>query len=148
VDEDNYRSTYREFNELPCVFEKGILQQCCKCHLARHFNLAERVGVACNSGAAQQQCRSFLSIMQDKSVFALQLTPSADGKLPHAKKIKIQCGGINGLQMLDGATQMDKDVNQLLNHAFEQYGEMEQLPYEEIMRSVVTFEGRKRRGKS
>lgn len=148
MDEDNYRSTYREFNELPCVFEKGILQQCCKCHLARHFNLAERVGVACNSGAAQQQCRSFLSIMQDKSVFALQLTPSADGKLPHAKKIKIQCGGINGLQMLDGATQMDKDVNQLLNHAFEQYGDMERLPYEEIMRSVVTFEGRKRRGKS
>jgi len=148
VDEDNYRSTYREFNELPCVFEKGILQQCCKCHLARHFNLAERVGVACNSGAAQQQCLAFLSIMQDKSVFALQLTPSSDGKLPHAKKIKIQCGGINGLQMLDGATQVVKDVNQLLNHAIERYGDMERLPYEEIVRSVVTFEGRKRRKKS
>jgi hypothetical protein len=148
VDEDNYRSTYQEFNELPCVFEKGILQQCCKCHLARHFNLAERVGVACSSGPAQEQCREFLSTMQEKSVFALQLTPSADGKLPHAKKIKIQCGGVNGLQMLHGTDQIDKDVNQLLDHAVEYYGAMQQLPYEEIMRSVVVFEGRKRRGKS
>ena len=148
MDEDNYRSTYREFNELPCLFEKGVLQQCCKCHLAKHFNLAERVGVACSSRAAQEQCREFLSIMQDKSVFALQLTPTADGKLPHAKKIKIQCGGVNGLQMLNRVAQMDKDVNKLLNHALEHYGNMEQLPYEEIMRNVVTFEGRKRRKKS
>jgi len=147
MDEDNYRSTYREFNELPCLYEKAVLQQCCKCHLARHFNLAERVGVACSTQAAQEQCRAFLSIMQDKSIFALQLTPSVDGKLPHAKKIKIQCGGINGLQLLAGSTETDKDVHQLLSDAVGRFGGLDQLPFEQIVRSVVRFEGRKRRKK-
>lgn len=147
MDEDNYRSTYRDFNELPCLFEKAVLQQCCKCHLARHFNLAERVGVACSTKVAQAQCREFLSVMQDKSVFALQLTPTEDGKLPHAKKIKIQCGGINGLQLLDGSTDMDKDVHQLLSNAVQHFGGLDQLPFEQIVRSVVSFEGRKRRKK-
>jgi len=147
MDEDNYRSAYREFNELPCLFEKAILQHCCKCRLARHFNLAERVGVACSTTTAQEQCREFLSIMQDKSIFALQLTPSADGKLPHAKKIKIQCGGIVGLQLLDGADGMDKDVHLLLGNAVEHFGSLGQLPFEQIVRSVASFEGRKRRKK-
>lgn len=148
MDEDNYRSTYRDFNDLPCLFEKAVLQQCCKCHLARHFNLAERVGVACSVPAAQEQCREFLSVMHDKSIFALQLTPSEDGKLPHAKKIKIQCGGVNGLQLLDGSNDMDKDVHKLLGSAIEHFGSLDQLPFEQIVRSVVSFEGRKRRKKS
>jgi hypothetical protein len=148
MDEDNYRSTYREFNELPCLFEKAVLQQCCRCHLAKHFNLAERIGVACTSDTAQDQCRAFLSIMKDKSIFALQLPVTEDGKLPHAKKIKIQCGGINGLQILQGAGDMDKDVNHLLNNAVKHFGGLDQLPYEQIVRSVVSFEGRKRRNKS
>ncbi|MGW8246756.1 MAG: hypothetical protein ACWGOV_01490 [Acidiferrobacterales bacterium] len=147
MDEDNYRSTYREFNDLPCLFEKAVLQRCCKCHLARHFNLAERVGVACSTMAAQEQCREFLSVMKDKSIFALQLTPTEDGKLPHAKKIKIQCGGVNGLQLLDESNDMNKDVNRLLNNAVEHFGSLDQLPFEQIVRSVVSFEGRKRRKK-
>ena len=132
----------------PCLFEKGVLQRCCACHLAKHFNLAERVGVACTARAAQQQCREFLAIMQEKSVFALQLTPTDDGKLPHAKKIKIQCGGINGLHTLDGAADLGKDVNRLLDHAVKHFGGMAQLPFEQIVRSVVAFEGRKRRKKT
>lgn len=145
MDEDNYRSTYSQYNELPCLFEKAVLQQCCKCHLARHFNLAERIGVACSEASAQQQCREFLSIMREKSIFALQLTPSADGKLPHAKKIKIQCGGINGLHLLESEGTPDKDVNLLMTRAVSQYGSVAKLPFEQIIRSVVAFEGRKRR---
>ena len=145
MDEDTYRSTYREVNELPCVFEKAVLQQCCGCRLAKHFNLAERIGVACTSGTAQDQCRAFLSVMQEKSIFALQLPLSGDDKLPHAKKIKIQCGGVNGLEMLEETTGIGKDVNRLLNKAVEHFGSLDKLPYEQIVRSVVSFEGRKRR---
>jgi len=145
MDEDNYRSTYHDYNELPCLFEKAILQQCCRCHLARHFNLAERVGVACSTKGAQSQCREFLAVMQEKSLFALQISPTSDGKLPHAKKIKIQCGGVNGISELSSEPEDDKDVNKLLTNASRVAGGIDKLPFEQIVRSVVQFEGRKRR---
>lgn len=150
MDENSYRSTYSEINDLPCAFEKSILQQCCHCHKAKHFNLAERIGVACTNTDAQKQCRTFLSIMREKSVFALQLSKANNGKLPHAKEIKIQCGGINGLQELfkdSSDKDMDKDINQLLNHLIGEPSDLELLPYDRIIRSVVSFEGRKRRRK-
>lgn len=148
MDETNYRSTYSEINDLPCAFEKAILQQCCRCHKAKHFNLAERIGVACTNTDAQKQCRTFLSIMRDKSVFALQLSKVNNGKLPHAKEIKIQCGGVNGLNELfqdSGGGDIGKDINQLLNHLIGETSEPEALPYDRIIRSVASFEGRKHR---
>lgn len=146
MDENNYRDTYREFNELPCVYEKAVLQQCCSCRRARHFNLAERIGVACTDTASQERCRQFLAILQEKSVFALQLPNPELVQLPHAKKIKIQCGGVLGLLAANGNNSSDKDVNVLLEQAIDRFEGMESLPYEEIVRSIVRFEGRKRRG--
>lgn len=145
MDETNYRSTYREINDLPCVYEKAILQQCCQCHRARHFNLAERIGVACTNTAEQKRCQVFLELMQQKSVFALQL-PGQDGTdLPHAKKIKIQCGGIIGLQSLFPGTDPEKDVSALLDESLHRHKDLQSLPYEELVRSVVSFEGRRRK---
>lgn len=145
MDEKNYRSTYHDLNGLPCAFEKAILQQCCSCHRARHFNLAERIGVACSTENAQKQCQKFLALMHSKSVFALQLPKYKNGQLPHAKEIKIQCGGVNGLHQLKNTEQAEKDVDLLLSEAIQQCTRAEDLPYEQIVRSVVKFEGRKRR---
>jgi len=147
MDENNYRSTYREINELPCPFEKALLQQCCQCHLARHFNLAERIGVACTSGVAHEQCLRFLAIMHEKSVFALHLPGPQTGKLPHAKEIKIQCGSVNGLLALAGSDKNNKDVNDLLVKTTTRFTDLDKLPYEQIVRDVTSFEGRKRRPK-
>lgn len=145
MDENHYRNTYRQFNDLPCVYEKAILQRCCSCGLAHHFNLAERIGVACSSNDAQNRCKKFLSILQRKSVFALQTPDQAQGELPHAKKIKIQCGGAIGLKSLENMQVADLDINALLDRACELHDDIESLPYEELVRSVVHFEGRKRR---
>jgi len=145
MDENNYRSTYREINELPCAFEKALLQQCCQCHLARHFNLAERIGVACTVKVAHEQCREFLAIMHEKSVFALHFPLPETGKLPHAKEIKIQCGSVNGLLALARPDENNKDVNVLLVKTTTRFSGLDKLPYEQIVRDVASFEGRKRR---
>jgi hypothetical protein len=145
MDENNYRQTYREFNDLPCVYEKAILQQCCTCRRARHFNLAERIGVACSDPDSQGQCREFLGTLQQKSVFALQIPGPIDSELPHSKKIKIQCGGIIGLQQIEKLQIGDRDVNALLDRAIEVFGDLQSLPFEELVRGVVSFEGRRRK---
>ena len=149
MDEDNYRRTYREINELACVFEKAVLHQCCKCHRAKHFNLAERIGVACTSAPSQQRCRNFLQIMRRKSVFTLQLPAPESSPLPHAKEIKIQCGGAIGIQNLlqNSEGSSERDIDMLLDRALENYRGLEALPYDQIVRSVSGYEARKSRKK-
>jgi len=149
MDEDNYRSTYHEINELACVFEKAVLHQCCHCHRAQHFNLAERIGVACTTVTAQQRCRKFLDLMRQKSTFALQLTSPESDPLPHSKQIKIQCGGMIGIQSTLQSVEdpAQRDIDELLERALKTFNTLDALPFDQIVRSVVKYEARKRRKK-
>jgi hypothetical protein len=56
-----------------------------------------------------------------------------------------------GLQQLiypeSEAREKVEDIFILLNEAEQQFGSLDQLPFSEIMPSIVSFEGRKRRRK-
>ncbi|MEJ2361966.1 MAG: hypothetical protein P8Z75_11130 [Gammaproteobacteria bacterium] len=146
MEENEYRNLYRAINQQRCVFEKSILSRRSNCHFARRFNLADREGVACSEPQATTLCQSTLARMRDKAIFALKLT-RIDGPLPHAKEIKVQTGGLYGLQHLLGQGDDSApvaDIIDLLQSALVQYGDVESLPYTEIARSIVQFEGRTR----
>lgn len=146
MEEDEYRNLYQAINQQRCAFEKSILSRRSLCRHACRFNLADREGVACNEAPASELCRTTLGQMRDKAVFALKLT-RIDGPLPHAKEIKVQTGGLYGLQRMlgeDDQTQPIADIAGLLEQALAQYGDVARLPYTEIARSIVQFEGRTR----
>ncbi len=151
MDEDHYRATYSSVNQRRCVFEKAILTKCVHCSRAGIFCLAERQGVACHSDVAQRQCRQLLDEMRARSRFALGI-PSVEEQLPHAKEIKVQRGGLLGIRSVlggDDAVEVPiEDVHALVNAATDAYGSVESLPYDEIVKSVVKFEGRRRRKKN
>ncbi len=148
MDENEYKQTYRDFNERKCVFEKAINARRCTCSLSQKFNLADREGVNCRDEAANITCSEFLKIMRSKASFALHMT-KVPGPLPHAKEIKVQVGGMLGVQALIFPQQEKaenvQDIIALLKAAMEKYGSLDSLPYAEIMQSVVSFEGRSRR---
>lgn len=149
MEENEYRSLYHSINQQRCVFEKSILSRHSDCHLAHRFNLADREGVACSQQQAAELCHVALSQMRDKALFALKLT-RIDGPLPHAKEIKVQTGGLYGLQQILGEDNQDApiaDIITLLQRALAHYGSVATLPYTEIARSIVQFEGRNRRRK-
>jgi hypothetical protein len=149
VEENEYRSFYHAINQQRCIFEKSILSRCSNCHHAHRFNLADREGVACQHNEAAAVCQSTLQHMRDKALFALKLT-RIDGPLPHAKEIKVQTGGLYGLQQILGKGDSNspiEDIFALLQSALTQYGDIQSLPYEEIARSIAHFEGRERNRK-
>ncbi|MGB5717314.1 MAG: hypothetical protein WBN81_09495, partial [Gammaproteobacteria bacterium] len=80
--------------------------------------------------------------------FALHLT-SADGPLPHAKEIKVQTGGLLGLQgLIKPERAADANVENaigLIDAAIEKYGRIGNLPYDIIVQAIVKFEGRRKR---
>jgi hypothetical protein len=80
--------------------------------------------------------------------FSLHVT-HADGPLPHAKEIRVQTGGLLGLQKLlyPETAGQDKvaDICRLTREALVRYGILATLPYERIVQAIVSFQGRVKR---
>ncbi|HHJ14180.1 MAG TPA: hypothetical protein ENJ79_07345 [Gammaproteobacteria bacterium] len=152
VEEDQYRSTYRAINERRCVFEKAVLTRRCHCSCSTRFYLADREGISCNARPAHARCQQLLEQLRQNARFALRLGAPAieSGKpLPHAKEIKVQNGGLLGLQRLlepEAPTGTVTDIARLAVKGIQTWGDIESFPYTEIVQSIVHFEGRRRRG--
>lgn len=145
MDEDQYRQLYRQINPNRCVFEKAINNRRCDCSNKEHFLLATREGVRCRVPASLQQCQQFLDTLRDGSRFALRET-LIDGPLPHNKELKVQAGGLHALQqLLPGTATGLPDIRQLIETGLARYGNIDALPYPELVRGVVHYESRRKR---
>lgn len=147
VEENEYRSTYQAINQHRCQFEKAVLSRRCDCICSTRFYLADREGIACDSSSGAQRCKKFLNLLRENARFALKLT-SISQELPHTKEIKIQHGGLLGLQRvlqpdLGNYEQID-NIAGLTSLGEQRFGSLEQFPYQEIIKSVVSFQGRRR----
>ena len=153
MDEDIYRATYYQLNKRRCIFEKAINSRVCSCKKSRQFNLADREGVACTSPAGQMMCKQLVEQFRCNARFSLGLT-RIEGPLPHAKEIKVQNGGLLGLQQLIlGKSGASKDLDKVKNiyglvaEAIHYYGDIDRLPFNEIVKSVVNYGARHRRSR-
>lgn len=146
MDENEFKAAYASVNDRPCVFGKALLRRCADCSRARRLHIAEREAIACQSPGAQARCARFHDSLQEKSLFALHLT-HADGQLPHGKEMKVECGGLLGLQgtLEDGdAVELRvSDIHGLLDRALAQFQDLTALPYGEIVKSVVHYSYRR-----
>ena len=148
MDEEQYRSSYKNIITRQCVYEKAINSRRTSCKQANKIRLADREAVACRSQDACNLCTSFLKTLRSKSLFALKLQ-NHSGPLPHAKEIKVQMGSIIGLA-LDNNIEIEQDkkidnIYTLLTESLNKYQTIEKLPYENLIRSIVNYEGRPKR---
>jgi len=148
MEEKEYKQTYNTVNERRCVFEKAISSRRCSCSKSQRFHLADREGVTCKSAAGNALCSGLLQLMRTNARFALHLT-SVSGPLPHAKEIRVQTGGMLGLQGLVYSEKKDQsgvdDIIATIDTALQRYGRLDDLPFDIIVQGIVKFEGRKKR---
>lgn len=148
MDEKEFKKAFKDVNDAPCVFAKAILRRCCQCSRAQKLFLAEREAVACKSPGARQRCAEVLEVLHGKAIFALRLS-HAESVLPHGKELKVQCGGMLGLQqaLLPERTEAETvdDINGLLEEAIKDYGSVEALPYGEVVKGITSFQPRGKR---
>lgn len=138
VDEDAFKKTLRSNEQLPCPFGKAVLARCCDCAVAGKLSIAERESVHCTRENAHEQCVELFGQLRRNAMFALRLV-HPDVPLTHAGNMKLQCGGLFGLQFaMDGSRQVS-DVSALVAAAIQAYGSLEELPYSQIMQSVSAF---------
>ena len=145
MDEREYKSAYKSINPTRCVFEKAINSRVCNCSRSVRFNLADREGVSCNSGAAQARCQQVLQTLRENSRFVLQVN-AVEERLSHNADIKIQNGGMKGIANLIDANDVDeRDIDTLLDNVIQQYKSIETLPYQAVVREISSYQVRRRR---
>jgi len=147
MDEDSYRRVYNRINTAPCVFEKGILSLKSKCSFQHKFHLADRHCVGCTDAVMQLNCKAFLDYLRKQTRFVFKI--DIDGPLPHNKEIKVQNGGMQGIQkiFLDDTDQGLPNIAELMLKSIECYGSIEAVPYNLIMPSVTSYKTRPKRQK-
>lgn len=101
--------------------------------MAEKHNIAEREVVACSNAEAHQRCIAFRDSLRQNFNFALGKS-HIDGPLPHAQEMRMQCGGLRGLQFAQDGDDVVGDVAALLSLALQRFGEVRAFPYEQIVR--------------
>ncbi|MCF8197537.1 MAG: hypothetical protein K9J42_02125 [Sulfuritalea sp.] len=147
VDEAAFRHARGEINRLPCIFERALAARHAACELAVSHQIAERETVACAQPVARAVCAQMLALLREKSAFALGLAGTRR-ILPHAMVMKIQCGGLDGLKALLDADAIAPDIRRLVRMAQEQFGDLEKLPFSEIVQGVAAWKPRRRHGRA
>lgn len=127
MDEVAYRQILAASNPCHCPFEKSVLTGCAACAKAEKRNIAEREVIACNNPEALDRCVELNDFLHHGFAFALHRL-HMDGQLPHAQEMRVQCGGLKGLQMaLDDHDQV-RDVFDLVVMAQQKFGSLANLP--------------------
>jgi len=148
MEENEFRGIYQTINSTRCPFEKALNARRCDCSQSQRFLLAGRDGVGCQSRNSQADCLKLLTQMRNKAQFALRVS-KVEGSLPHNKEIRVQVGGLLGLQhLLYPECKADKrvdDVSRIVSEASGRFGSFDDLPFEQLLKSILAFEGRKKR---
>jgi hypothetical protein len=142
MDETSYRQILSANIQGACPFEKSILSNCAACSKAEKRNIAEREVVACNDREALGNCMELRDMLRHNFAFALR-RPRIDGPLPHAQEMRMQCGGLKGLQYSLDESDEVRDVSMLVAMAQQKFGGLSDVPYSLIVqRANIVYKGR------
>lgn len=148
MDETEYQRTYHDVNALMCPFEKAMLTNQCGCERLQRVHIADRQGAACNDAGARAQCIHLLQLLRRNAAFALHLTAAGGTPLPHAKEMRVQVGGLMGLQQHLGiepatAGPAVDNVHALVHRAIARWGTLDALPFSDLMPAIAAYQGRR-----
>jgi len=147
MDHRELRNAHRALANTPCPFEKAIATRVCGCQHAAKTQIAEREAIRCAEAEAQSICAQLLRLLVENGAFALRQT-GAPAALPHAKALRIQCGGLRGLQKALDPYEESPRINNifgLVKRALVRYKDLPSLPFTEIVREVSTYSARRSR---
>lgn len=125
-----------------CVFSKALLACTAVCDRATRRSVGEREWVLCTSPVAHTNCSTLAALLHERARFALRL-PSPGQPVIHAQALRLQCGGLIGVQQALGAAQAD--VHHMVGVAHERYGSLTELPWGAIVQTLMQWQAQRPR---
>lgn len=128
---------------LDCPFEKVILSGKYGCARSERFALGERIGVACTSPVARQNCVTLLSLLRERARFRLGMA-STTAPWPFGKERRLMLGALDGIErslaQRDERVPRAQDIHALVQQAQETFGSLAALPFRDIVGAIAADE--------
>ena len=142
MDEAAFRRTLSGAVARPCPFERAILRSCAACLLAERLQIAERELLTCRNADSHLRCGEFYERLRQSFAFALG-KPKIVAPLPHGQEMRVQCGGLKGLQQILSDDQAVENIDELRVLALQHWGDVDDIPFSAIVHAAASaYKGR------
>lgn len=142
MDESAYMQAYVGVVPQPCAFRKAILARCVSCVYMQKVEIAEREAITCQSVDRLSRCNTLHEHLIHGFSFA-QKRVRDDIPLTHAQSMRIQCGGLKGLQYILSERCEVENVDALVDSVLQKWETLEQVPYSEVVHvAAECYKGR------
>lgn len=138
MDELAFQQMLTEAIQIRCAFEKEVLSRCVSCAQTEWIQIAEREMVTCQDASSFSRCTQLHEYLHQAFSFALGIIRS-DAPLPHAQGIRVQCGGLKGLQQVLYGSGEVENVDEMLKDALMKWRELAEIPYSEVVHAAGQF---------
>ena len=137
--------------DLKCPFCRILLPGDFRCGHASAVTRRDGPDIACGAPRVRELCDEVLARLKAVGLPALGYSDDLT-ELPHGVAMKVQMGGLLGLQKLAGTAAADdsaavRDVGAVVDAAVERYGGAAAIPYADLVPGMSAFQLKRRRGR-
>lgn len=131
-----------------CAFSNTLVTNQFGCGKGEPVTRRGGPDVACTSDEAHQRCERLFQRMKQTALPAFGVEDDLLS-MPHSVLVKIQFGGLLGLQRLlgDGTSDPDtvKDIDRLVGEAIGKYGGLDAIPCPAFVEDMTSYKLKRRR---
>ena len=134
--------------DLLCPFSAPIVKQDFACKHAQEIIRRGGSEIACQQSDAHDICMALHVAIKTSALQAMELEDDLLS-LPHNVLVKIQYGGLIGLQHLMSDTQDDTvgDISSLASEVKSRFNAPENIPMDAVNQAIIDFKTQRRRKK-
>ncbi|MHB8624085.1 MAG: hypothetical protein ACYC9J_10525 [Sulfuricaulis sp.] len=134
--------------EFKCAFNQTLVTNQFGCEKGEQVIRRGGPDVVCISAEAHQRCENFFARLKEMALPAFGVTDDLLS-MPHSVQMKIQYGGLLGLQRQLGncadTTVEVKNIYQLIDRAIARHGNIDAIPCQAFVEDITSYK-LKRRG--
>ena len=128
-----------------CPFQVPQIKRDFACSLGVEVTRRDGAAVACQADSASRHCCELYERLKQVGLEGCGMRDDLT-KVPQSLYIKVQYGGLLGLQRLLGDTRQDiVDISFLLTRLDEQYGGIENIPCEQVKADIESQKVRRKK---
>jgi len=131
-----------------CAFNGPLMSGVFACSQGRQVARRGGPDIACGSADGHQRCARLFELLKTAGLKELAMEDDLL-TMPHSALLKIQYGGLLGLQrQLGESADSVADIDKLVCRIEEQYGDLEVVPLDSVASEIAAYKATRRRGRN
>lgn len=135
--------------DLKCPFRATIMTRNFACSHACEITRREGPDIGCDSEEFNEKCNACFSELKNRALPEMGYNDDLT-EMPASVVQKIQFGGLLALQASTKGTANNEkveNISALIKTVYDQYGDINQIPYEQCLESIKSYKLKRRRGR-